>query len=279
LARSLLYFAVATWLGQSDCQQYIRKRRWEEKMTTNVRVRLRRKIEKLNSQLLTLGAQVEESVHLAVKAIDRRDAQMAAKVIDGDLEIDRKEVDLEEECLEILALHQPVAIDLRHIIAVLKINKDLERAGDLAVNIAETAIDISGRLKLAVPKDYFIMARQTQSMLKKSLDAFVSMSVEAAYEVLAEDDEVDRKKHTLHRQFEGRLLEEPGLIQPLIHLFLVSRHLERIADLATNIAEEVIYMVTGEIIRHGRKTLAAAEGAPEQVNTVFPVKVPSGSKG
>jgi phosphate transport system protein len=97
--------------------------------------------------------------------------------------------------------------------------------------------------------------------------------------VLAEDDEVDHKKHTLHKQFEGRLLEEPGLIQPLIHLFLVSRHLERIADLATNIAEEVIYMVTGEIIRHGRKTLSAAEGDPEQVNTIFRVKVPSGSRG
>jgi len=248
-------------------------------MRTNVRVRLRRKIDILNSQLLELGAQVEESVHLAVKAIDRRDAQMAAKVIDGDMEIDRKEVDLEEECLEILALHQPVATDLRHIIAVLKINKDLERAGDLAVNIAETALDISGRLKMAVPRDYFVMAQQTQSMLKKSLDAFVNMSVETAYEVLAEDDEVDHKKHILHKQFEGRLLEEPGFIQPLIHLFLVSRHLERIADLATNIAEEVIYMVTGEIIRHGKKTLAEAECGLDQANSVFLVKVPSGSKG
>jgi phosphate transport system protein len=232
-------------------------------MRTDVRVRLRRKIEKLNGQLLALGTQVEESVHLAVKAIDRRDAEMAARVIDGDLEIDGKEVDLEEQCLEILALHQPVAIDLRHIIAVLKINKDLERAGDLAVNIAETAIDISGRLKMAVPKDYFIMAQQTQSMLKKSLDAFVSMSVENAREVLAEDDEVDHKKHTLHKQFEERVLQEPDLIQPLIHLFLVSRHLERIADLATNIAEEVIYMVTGEIIRHGRKTVALGEADPK----------------
>jgi phosphate transport system protein len=231
----------------------------EEKMRADVRVRLRRKIEKLNSQLLALGAQVEESVHLAVKAIDRRDAGIAAKVIDGDLEIDTKEVDLEEECLEILALHQPVAIDLRHIIAVLKINKDLERAGDLAVNIAETAIDISGRSKMAVPKDYFVMAQQTQGMLKKSLDAFVNLSVETAHEVLAADDEVDHKKHTLHKQFEERLLEEPDLIQPLIHLFLVSRHLERIADLATNIAEEVIYMVTGEIIRHGRKLFDQGE--------------------
>jgi len=232
-------------------------------MKTDVRVRLRRKIEKLNGQLLALGAQVEEGVHLAVKAIERRDADMAARVIDGDSEIDGKEVDLEEECLEILALHQPVAIDLRHIIAVLKINKDLERAGDLAVNIAETAIDISGRLNMAVPKDYFVMAQQTQRMLKKSLDAFVNMSVETAREVLAEDDDVDHKKHTLHKQFEERVLQEPDLIQPLIHLFLVSRHLERIADLATNIAEEVIYMVTGEIIRHGRKTLTSAELDPE----------------
>jgi phosphate transport system protein len=232
-------------------------------MRTDVRVRLRRKIEKLNGQLLALGAQVEESVHLAVKAIDRRDAEMAARVIDGDLEIDGKEVDLEEQCLEILALHQPVAIDLRHIIAVLKINKDLERAGDLAVNIAETAIDISGRLKMAVPKDYFVMAQETQSMLKKSLDAFVNMSVETAREVLAEDDAVDHKKHKLHKQFEERVLHEPDLIQPLIHLFLVSRHLERIADLATNIAEEVIYMVTGEIIRHGRKATASSEDDPK----------------
>ncbi|MGB6064377.1 MAG: phosphate signaling complex protein PhoU [Desulfomonilaceae bacterium] len=220
-------------------------------MSNDVRRRLLRKIEKLNSRLLALGAQVEESVYLAVKAIDRRDADMAAKVIDGDLDIDREEVDLEEECLEILALHQPVAIDLRHIVAVLKINKDLERAGDLAVNIAETAIDLSGRSTMSVPKDYFVMAQQTRGMLKKSLDAFVNVSAETAYDVLAQDDEVDRKKHALHRQFVERLSEEPNLIQPLIHLFLVSRHLERIADLATNIAEEVIYVVTGEIVRHG----------------------------
>ncbi len=220
-------------------------------MRNNVRRRLLRKIEELNKRLLALGAQVEESVYLAVKAIDRRDAELAARVIDGDFDIDRKEVDLEEECLEILALHQPVAIDLRHIMAVLKINKDLERAGDLAVNIAETAINLSSRPTMCVPEDYFVMAQQTQSMLKKSLDAFVNLSADTAYEVLAQDDEVDRKKHTLHKQFEERLLEEPDLIQPLIHLFLVSRHLERIADLATNIAEEVIYMVTGEIVRHG----------------------------
>jgi len=228
---------------------------WEKKMRTNVRLRLRRKIEKLNNQLLSVGAQVEEGVQLAIRAIERKDADLAAGVIDGDLEVDRKEVDLEEECLEILALHQPVAVDLRHIIAVLKINKDLERAGDLAVNIAETAVHLSGAARIGIPDDYFVMAQKTQAMLRTSLDAFVNMSVEAAYQVLTEDDEVDRMKHALHKQFEGRVKDEAGSIQPLTHLFLVSRHLERIADLATNIAEEVIYMITGEIVRHGKRHL------------------------
>ncbi len=221
-------------------------------MTPTVRLRLRRKIDKLNQQILSLGALVEENVRLAVRALERRDVEIATRVIDGDMEIDRKEVDLEEECLEILALHQPVAIDLRHIIAVLKINKDLERAGDLAVNIAETALHLSGDARIHIPKDYFVMAVQAQAMLRRSLDSFVNIAVDDAYRILKEDDEVDRMKHMLHSQFEERLKDEPGLVVPLIHLFLVSRHLERIADLATNMAEEVIYMVTGEIVRHGR---------------------------
>jgi len=219
-------------------------------MRTNMRLRLRRKIEKLNDLLLTLGAQVESGVRLAVKALERRDGETAMKVIDGDIEIDRQEVDLEEACLEILALHQPVAIDLRHITATMKINKDLERAGDLAVNIATTAMCLSSKPRIEIPLEYFMMAEKTQRMLKESLDAFVNLAVDSAYGVLAQDDEVDRMKHSLHRQFEERLKEEPQRVQPLIHLFLVSRHLERIADLATNIAEEVIYIATGEIVRH-----------------------------
>jgi phosphate transport system protein len=223
-----------------------------------MRLRLRRKVEKLNNLLLALGAQVEEALRLAVNALERRDGDMAERVVDGDCKIDSQEVDLEEECLQILALHQPVAIDLRHITATLKINKDLERMGDLAVNIAVTAMYLSSKPRIEVPLEYFMMADKTQRMLKESLDAFVTMAVDAAYGVLAQDDEVDRMKHLLHRQFEDRLKEEPQLIQPLVHLFLVSRHLERIADLATNIAEEVIYIVTGEIVRHhGPKNLAS----------------------
>jgi len=222
-------------------------------MRTSTRVRLRRKIEKLNTSLLSLGGKVEENLRMAVMALERRDADLAAQVIDGDAQVDRAEVDLEEECLEVLALHQPVAIDLRHIIGALKINKDLERAGDLASNIAETALHFASVSHVEVPNDYYVMAHKTQAMLKKSLDAFVNTAVRLAYEVLAEDDEVDWMKHTLHKQFEQRLRKEPEAMSSLVHLFLVSRHLERISDHATNIAEEVIYIVTGEIVRHGQK--------------------------
>jgi len=223
------------------------------------RVRLGKKIEKLNRMLLNIGTLVEENLSLALKALERKDPDVATKVINGDFEIDIGEVDLEEECLEALALHQPVAADLRHIVATLKINKDLERAGDLAVNIARTAKALSTESQVHVPNDYFLMARKTQTMLKQSLDAFVGMSTEQAYQVLSKDDEVDQMRRSLHADFEARLREDIGMVRPLIRLFLVSRHLERIADLATNVAEEVIYMVTGEIVRHGRKIARAKQ--------------------
>ena len=214
------------------------------------RVRLGRKIENLKKRVLALGSQVEDHVRLSVKAITTGDPEMATRVIDGDLEIDQAEVDLEEECLEILALHQPVAIDLRYIVAVMKINNDLERIGDLAVNIAETAVYVASRRRVDLPFDYGPMAEKTRIMLKKSLDAFVTMDVKIAFEVCAQDDEVDYMKHFIHKQFEQKIREPDGELEALVHLFLVSRHLERIADHATNIAEDVIYMVTGDIHRH-----------------------------
>lgn len=214
------------------------------------RVRLGRKIENLKKRVLALGSQVEDHVRLSVKAITSGDHEMAARVIDGDLEIDQAEVDLEEECLEILALHQPVAIDLRYIVAVMKINNDLERIGDLAVNIAETAVFVASRRGVEPPFDYGPMAEKTRVMLKKSLDSFVTMDVKIAYEVCAQDDEVDYMKHFIHKQFEEKIRTQDTGLEALVHLFLVSRHLERIADHATNIAEDVIYMVTGDIHRH-----------------------------
>ncbi|MFH0825794.1 MAG: phosphate signaling complex protein PhoU [Pseudomonadota bacterium] len=220
------------------------------KGTPAMRIRLGRKIENLKKQLLALGAQVEEHVRLAVKAVDAGEPLLAARVIDGDREIDQAEVDLEERCLEILALHQPVANDLRFIVAVMKINNDLERIGDLAVNIAETAVFVSSQKGASFPFDYGTMAEKTRRMLKKSLDAFVNLDEQSAYEVCAQDDEVDYLKHVVHRKFEELIRSPVDRTEAVVHLFLVSRHLERIADHATNIAEDVIYMVTGQIHRH-----------------------------
>jgi phosphate transport system protein len=220
-------------------------------MKAVIRVRLERKINKLKEHVLALGAQVEESVTMAVKALRERDIQLATKVIDDDQLIDQTEVDLEEDCLEVLALHQPVAVDLRYIVATLKINNDLERIGDLAVNIAESATLLASSEPIEIPEDYFIMAGKAREMLSMSLDAFVNTSTDLAYRVLGADDEVDTMKHKLHGDFEDKIQAMPERQRDLVHLFLVSRHLERIADQATNIAEDVIYMITGEIIRHG----------------------------
>src|SRR5512136_3014393 len=152
---------------------------------------LHKEIQRLKQQLLFLGTLIEERVNLAMKAVDQRDQAMALRVIDGDSEIDQMEVDLEEECLKVLALHQPVAIDLRVIIAVLKINNDLERIGDLAVAIAERALDLSAAREITLPFDFPGMSASVQTMLRKSLDALVNWDVVLANEVCTLDDEVD----------------------------------------------------------------------------------------
>ncbi len=224
-------------------------------MVRTPRIRLQRKNEILKNKLVSLATMVEESVKLAVKAIRERDSKLSASVIDGDKDIDRIEIEIEEDCLEILALHQPVAMDLRFITGVYQIINQLERIGDLAVNIAETALLLASETPLNVPSDYYFMAEKTQNMLKNALDAFVNMDDALAARVLADDDEVDMMKHKLHSNFEERLVTELERRHALTHLFLVSRHLERISDHSTNIAEDVIYMVTGEIVRHGHGNL------------------------
>jgi phosphate transport system protein len=213
-------------------------------------VRLQRDIDKLKQRVIHLGALVEERFRMAMKSIETGDASVARRVIDGDIEIDQLEVDLEEECLKILALHQPVADHLRYLVAVLKMNNDLERIGDLAVNIAERAEEIVVAKDIEVPYDYFEMAKRAGEMLKKSLDSMVNSDVELAYEVCAADDDVDFMKSCFQEQFAREIFNIASSAQSKINLFLVSRHLERIADHATNIAEDVIYMITGEIHRH-----------------------------
>ncbi len=219
-----------------------------------MRIRLRGDIEKLKKRVAGLAALVEERFRMAIRALEVNDPWMAEQVIAGDLVIDREEVDVEEECLKILALHQPVADDLRFIVSMLKMNNDLERIGDLAVNIAQEARSIASHDdRVAVPFEYFSMAQKAQDMLKKSLDSLVNVDVNLAYQVCAADDEVDKMKYAMQSSFAEEIRRNQNHIETSINLFLISRHLERIADHATNIAEDVIYMIVGRIHRHGRR--------------------------
>lgn len=217
---------------------------------TGMTKHLQVEIENLKKEILWLGARVEESVRMAVKSVNQRDAGLASEVIQGDSEIDRAEVKLEEECLKILALHQPVAIDLRFIIAVLKINNDLERIGDEAVNIAERAIFLASHDRVDVSMGFPEMANKTQQMLKISLDALVQMDSKLARDVCTMDDEVDNINRKIFNMVKDRIRHNPEYIDRLIELLSIARYLERTADHATNIAEDVIYMVEGIIPRH-----------------------------
>ena len=188
---------------------------------------------------------------MAIKAIETRDAVIADKIISTDYEIDEMEVEIEEECLKVLALHQPVAVDLRFITAVIKINNDLERIADEAVNIARGVSYLSREKQpFFFDFDFSQMVEKTQSMLKSSLDAFVNLDTDLAAKVCILDDEVDKINSEVHRLVKGAIRDNPEQGEHLINLLLISRHLERIADHATNIAEVVIYLSEGEIVRH-----------------------------
>ncbi|MFH1993618.1 MAG: phosphate signaling complex protein PhoU [Pseudomonadota bacterium] len=211
-----------------------------------------KELEKLKKRILSLGAMAEDRVRMAIKAIDTRDAVIADKIIRTDYEIDEMEVEIEEECLKVLALHQPVAVDLRFITAVIKINNDLERIADEAVNIARGVSYLSREKQtFYFDFDFSVMVEKTQAMLKSSLDAFVNMDTDLAVKVCIMDDEVDEINGEVHRLVKGAIRDNPEQGEHLINLLLISRHLERIADHATNIAEEVIYLIQGEIVRHG----------------------------
>ncbi len=213
-------------------------------------VHLEREIETLKKDILAVGAMAEASVRQATLSIENRDEHVAQEVIDKDIRLDEMEVEVEEKCLKILALHQPVATDLRFIVAVLKINNDLERVGDLAVNIAERALFLASRPETSVTFDLTAMAAKAQSMLKNSLDALVTFSPDLAREVCGCDDEVDAMNRQMYQIVQHAAAEQSDEIESLIHLLSASRHLERIADHATNIAEDVIYMIEGQIVRH-----------------------------
>jgi phosphate transport system protein len=214
---------------------------------------LQREIDRLKKQVLSLCSLVEGQVEKAVRAVVDRDDALAEEVERDDLEIDQREIEVEEECLKTLALHQPVAVDLRMIIAAMKINNDLERMGDMAVNIARKARGLRNDPPPEVACDLGAMWTKTQAMLRGSIDALVNLDVALAQSVCSRDDEVDAMKSAIRKEIEEALRRQPERVGALLRLLAVSRNLERIADLATNIAEDVIYLAEGRIIRHGMK--------------------------
>lgn len=215
---------------------------------------LQRQVEKIKQMLLALSGQVERSLVQSIEAVEKRDPKIAQEVIDRDVEIDIKEVDIEEEVLATLALHQPVANDLRFLVGVLKMNHDLERIGDLAVNIASQAVALSSQPPLM--KSGFAlkeMASRAQLMLKQSLDSLVSMDGDLAGRVRKMDDEVDQMHSAMYDKINAAIRDDIDNVDGYIRLLICGRQIERIADHATNIAKDVLYLVKGEIVRHARK--------------------------
>jgi phosphate transport system protein len=211
---------------------------------------LQRDMDDLQHDLFALAASVEEAIHKAIRALQERDAGLARQVIDGDNQIDQEENHVEEECLKVLALHQPVAVDLRRIAAAMKINTDLERMADLAEDIAERALRLTQLPHIAVPEKLQHMTDLTTSMVRQSLDAFVNLDTRQARRVCRLDDEVDRYNEAIIDELLEVMRAAPDMVEPGLSLFSATRHLERIADHATNIAEDVVYLVEGEIVRH-----------------------------
>ena len=215
---------------------------------------LRTAIENLKTRIINMAGIIEERVFLATLSVIGRDDFKAQAVINGDRDIDQMEVDFEEECLKLLALHQPVSIDLRFIIAALKINNDLERIGDLAVNIAERGAFLATQEKIDIPFELENMVNLAEEMLTGAIDSLVSMNVTHARQIRAMDDKMDAMNREMYGKVKEMILAQPRHINSLLHAMSVGRHLERIADLATNIAEDVIYLVNAEIVRYTPET-------------------------
>lgn len=211
---------------------------------------LQRDIETLKNKIIAMGGEVEDRLYQATLSVINWDEGMAQSVINGDSEIDRMEVEIEEDCLKVLALFQPVAVDLRFLVAVLKINNDLERIGDLAVNIAERAVYLATHDRIELPFDISRMATKVESMVSRSIDAMVNFDVKMAYKIRAEDEEVDEYNRMMYATVKEMIPKNLDNVSSILHAMSIGRHLERIADHATNIAEDIIYLVDATIVRH-----------------------------
>lgn len=213
-------------------------------------IHLTRDLDALHRNILSMCALVEEMIHQAIDELARPDEEFPGELTEKDDVIDDWDVRIEEDCLKILALHQPVAIDLRRITTVMKISGELERVADLGVNIAERACGMAPGPRVSVLEKLKDMAHLALDMLHRSIDAYVELDSAKAREVCAADDSIDALNREIIDEIIAEMQKSPEHIQPLMHLFSASRHVERVADHATNIAEDVVYLVEGEIIRH-----------------------------
>jgi len=217
---------------------------------------MHKELTRLEQRLLSLSALVQENIQKSVRAFENHDPPLAKEVIEGDNEVDQIEVGIEEDCLKMLALYQPVAIDLRYIVAALKINNDLERVGDLAANIADSAIVISDHPGIEFPFDFNEYAERTLDMLRRAINAFIHFDLEEAGIINKLDDEIDEKNRQAQETVSKVICHDPDHDVAYLHILRVSRCLERVGDHATNIAEDIIYLLQGEIIRHKRSSLS-----------------------
>ena len=207
-------------------------------------------LEQLKTRLLEMGGLAEENVRIAVKGLVERDHDLIDKVMVGDEPLNNLHIEIDNRCFTLLALYQPMAADLRTIVSAVKINTDLERVGDLAVNISEAARRYASHAPVKKLIDIPRMASIAQSMLRDALDAFVRRDLDLARKVLNEDDKLDALKTQIFRELLTYMLQDPATIEPALDLILVSRHLERIGDHATNVAEDVIFIVSARDVRH-----------------------------
>ena len=219
-------------------------------MATNPIPHFQEELDSMKARLLEMGGLAEERVRTAIDALVRRDPGLVIQVLDGDGPINQFHIEIDGRCVKLLALHQPMAVDLRMVLSAVKINTDLERVGDLAINIAEAASRYLSHPPVKELVDIPKMAEIAHSMLRDALDAFVRRDTALAQRVLDEDDALDALKTQVFRDLLAYMIKAPQTIEPALDLILISRHLERIGDHATNIAEDVIYMVSAKDVRH-----------------------------
>lgn len=219
-------------------------------LETRMSKHLHRAVMDLRTDLVEQFGVVEQMINMSVRALVERRPDMAVQVIETDDKVDAKDIRIEEECLKLLALYQPVAIDLRWMVSAIKLNGELERMADLACNIAERSKSLDLFPLFAVPDDINKMVTITLEMVREALDSFIEQDASLARDVIARDDEVDRLNVELIEELQSMMKTDTDWVEPAVHCFSATRHLERIADMATNVAEETIYMVSGDIVRH-----------------------------